>query len=962
MKITACCGALLLAIPLFGFQTGTHAAMLVGNPPVTRFTPDLDVYPQNFAITEDRDAVIYVGNTNGVLVFDGGYWRLIKLPNRQEVRSLAYDGKSRIYVGGFNEFGYLVRDASGQLVFHDLTPGIRGRLHGQQFAEIWTVKVTSAGVLFQALQHLFLYNPTDGTVRLWRYTGRFGAIGMYHDRVFAQFRGQGFKYLDHGNWKMMPDGELLDRHVYAYTPLADGGMLLLATDGRWLEYNKGRVSRFAVQAGIPAANYFSDSLKLADGTLALPSVDGYLYLLSPEGQLLRRIHIDDGYLSGIAVDSDGGLLVIGDHAVIHVAWPSSWTVLGSAQGLAGSLNKVVRWNSHWYALTGFGVLENAGSANGLPDFKHLDWSIQEAWDLLPIDHDTALLADSYSLIEIRNGHTRRITHQHLYPRVLLRSRYDRNLVYVGTSWGIATLVYRHGEWKLRLDREDMQPLDPGSMIEIAPHTLWLGSQEGGVHLLKLSADNSKLLSDQRMGPEQGLDYGGDIADSAVFQLPDSRVVASTRAGEFLWQNGTFISYDMDGLNHLHPAGQTLMFANSRDGMWAYDYSHVYHRKPDAKTWQEEPIGRIRNGAAIQSLTVDAGGVLLVSDQSILCYRPVASYQDITPGHTMLSSVLLTRPDGTHLYLPLRAKNPIEIPQGGFTITFTFAMPDHAMQDAVRYQARLLGFEPSFSEWATDEQFTYSQLKATDYTFEVRGRDGDGAVTSAIPFSFIVVPKWYASEWARGIWIALLVLAGFAGAALIVRFRTRRFAQDKLLLERMVTERTAELETANRQLETMAHLDGLTGIANRRRLDDYLEKVWSQCAERQRDLSLLVIDVDYFKDYNDRHGHLAGDRLLKRLVGILSHCLRRTEDLLARYGGEEFLAVLPGADEHNAYELAEQMRKQVELTSLGATISVGIATGIPGPGQSVATLVNQADIALYQAKAGGRNRTAVSRIR
>jgi two-component system chemotaxis family response regulator WspR len=144
------------------------------------------------------------------------------------------------------------------------------------------------------------------------------------------------------------------------------------------------------------------------------------------------------------------------------------------------------------------------------------------------------------------------------------------------------------------------------------------------------------------------------------------------------------------------------------------------------------------------------------------------------------------------------------------------------------------------------------------------------------------------------------------------------------------------------------------VANRRRLDDYLGVVWEQCRERGRPLSVLAIDVDHFKQFNDSRGHLAGDELLKQLVQRLNACLRRSEDLLARYGGEEFLVVLPGAERAVAQALAESMREALASSGLGVTISVGVASRIPAPDEPVTSVVEKADAALYQAKSAGRN--------
>jgi diguanylate cyclase (GGDEF)-like protein len=168
------------------------------------------------------------------------------------------------------------------------------------------------------------------------------------------------------------------------------------------------------------------------------------------------------------------------------------------------------------------------------------------------------------------------------------------------------------------------------------------------------------------------------------------------------------------------------------------------------------------------------------------------------------------------------------------------------------------------------------------------------------------------------------------------------------------------------LRNLSMTDGLTGLANRRQLDKYLDAEWRRCARISAPFSLIMIDIDYFKPYNDSYGHLQGDECLKAVANALSGTIQRPGDILARFGGEEFLAILPGIDLKGAVYLAEKMRQSV--SSLGmphkaslvadhVTISAGVATEPSCRDKSTHELVKVVDDQLYRAKSSGRNRVA-----
>ena len=181
--------------------------------------------------------------------------------------------------------------------------------------------------------------------------------------------------------------------------------------------------------------------------------------------------------------------------------------------------------------------------------------------------------------------------------------------------------------------------------------------------------------------------------------------------------------------------------------------------------------------------------------------------------------------------------------------------------------------------------------------------------------------------------------------------------------RDVTRRKA----AEDELTAAAATDGMTGLANRRSFDERLASEWKRASRSRSNIALLMIDVDCFKAYNDAFGHLQGDEALKLVATCIRSSIRRPTDLGARYGGEEFAVILPDTDACGALCVAEKIRLAVCEQALahphsptGAlTISIGVTSMQPEPGDDVLSLVRTADAALYRAKRNGRNRTEQS---
>jgi diguanylate cyclase (GGDEF)-like protein len=209
--------------------------------------------------------------------------------------------------------------------------------------------------------------------------------------------------------------------------------------------------------------------------------------------------------------------------------------------------------------------------------------------------------------------------------------------------------------------------------------------------------------------------------------------------------------------------------------------------------------------------------------------------------------------------------------------------------------------------------------------------------------------------------------------LLIHQQYQKLMEKNHLLEKEIQARkrveTALLE-ANQQLQQFAFLDGLTSIANRRKFDEYLNLEWQRLACEDLPLSLILCDIDFFKNYNDTYGHLIGDDCLKQIAQTIKSSIKRPSDLVARYGGEEFAVILPNTNNQGAIHIAEEVRQQVYHLQIPhiqskindyVTLSIGIATVIPNSDLNPHYLIEFCDQSLYLAKSQGRNKVVAKNL-
>jgi diguanylate cyclase (GGDEF)-like protein len=507
-------------------------------------------------------------------------------------------------------------------------------------------------------------------------------------------------------------------------------------------------------------------------------------------------------------------------------------------------------------------------------------------------------------------------------RCLLETRGNdgEQTLWVGTTAGLASL--RHGQWSAY----SAQPALLNPSVECLHATsspggrqvLWIGTDGGGIARLDIESGNWLPPINEESQPA--------LPDNVVYQILEDR------------ENTLYV------LTNRGVARLIQRQARGGEGSTLDLYTYTVE--------DGLPQNQGNRGAAM----IDSQGRVWVGTVAgAAVFDPQQSRADTTPKKLLLTGSVISD-DGTRLAPHVRLDHRHR------HVAFDYALLSFFREGDTRYRTQLMGLEAAPTAWLPDGRREYVSLPARAYTFRVWGRDYAGNISGPVELPFAIHPPPWLSWWF--LTLAGGLLLGVIWLATQVRLRTLDRRQEQLV--ELVAARTRELAEANQFLIELSYLDALTGVANRRRFDEHLDAEWRRALRAEAPLSLILIDIDCFKRYNDTYGHQNGDECLQAVATALADGLPRSGDSVARYGGEEFAIVLPFTDKAGAIKVAEQLRHRIEALQIPnkastvsrfVTISAGAATFVPARDIDVHELIRLADEALYRAKQAGRNRTA-----
>lgn len=745
-------------------------------------TDQYNASPENWAIAQDRRGVMYFGNNDGILEFDGQTWRTIRLSNSSFGRALAVDDTGTVYAGGVGIFGLLRPDRTGTMQFVSLLDKVPAE--DRKFSDLWRILPTAQGVYFSAYERLFRLEP-NGTVRVWRPTSNFGRAVTIQGSLYVKTREKGLMKMEGDSLVPVPGGEIFQKlGVTAAMSFGTGG--LIAAPSGFFRLEANGIKPFPTSAD----KYFETKLLYTmsvfpDGEIAAGTREGGLVLLNRDGALdrilTRENGLTDDYVTTIFRDRQGGVWLAGNNGLTFLN--PGLTSFGPSLGLTGDVRCVIRAGGAIYVGTAAGLFVMNAAAGQEPKFMRIPGIDTAVEALLP--RGKQLLAATHAgVFSVESGRAREAFQASRELAIYeIADSSDPLAVYAAGRAGVFLLRQTGNSWK-KVAELPASAQEFRSVREDADGRVWATTNQA---IWRIDFRGDKVQSES-FGETQGIPPGWKNArlfhGHVVFATPTGvkRYSESSRRFE---PDPEFGASFADGSRDVFD-----IFEAPSGDVWltGAHYHGVLLKQPGGSRWFNAPLLSAGIQEIFQMAFDNDGTAWAFGAKSVLYRWEQSLYGNPDEGFQVLTRRVGSAAGDRTIYGGAGNIERVRLPYRDNTMRFEFAAPFSEQPGAVEYQWMLEGNDHGWSPWSHEPRKDYSNLSEGSYTFHVRARSPHGTLAENATLAFGVLPPWYRSWWAYLTYLALFGVTVWSA----VQWRTKQLVEEKKRLEQIVDERTVEV--------------------------------------------------------------------------------------------------------------------------------------------------------------------------
>ena len=769
----------------------------------TYYSPiDYNAGNQNWAIIQDQRGVMYFANSLGVLEYDGNTWRRIPISNNSNARSLSIDEKNTIYVGAYNEFGYLSPNNEGELTYHTLTHLIDSSY--LNFNDVWNTYCVKDEVFFLTESCLFKFHDNKITI-VEKEKERFYLSFNIDNSLFVHEIGKGLLKYENNSLNLIDKGSFFkDKKIHSILPYNDKLLICTRTQGIYLYDNTGNKAKITSISDISKKasdlndylieNVIYTGIKLTDNLMAIGTITGNVLIIDRNWTVTDNINNES---TGII--SPAHCLYYKENQPLWLATPNGLCKVelfspirywNNEKGVSGTITDVASIDDILYISTGTGIYYtkrdkdeiNYSVNNFLPvegkfeqswSFQYFDLPGHEKSSILSSKYKALLAATSHGLFQIKGSKSYPVSN---YKTIFNIHQYTKNPseLFLGMQNGIARITYKDNNW-----------YDQGIQFGITSMihdikddslgNLWFDAPYKGVYKVKT--------------PLSKLDQSIELYDT-THGLQDIRT--------------TQIGKDEDGVFFLN--GNTYYVFDSINNKFEV---YTFPEKDQTDTLKNnEPVDSL-SGYRLYNEII-SGFYVITQTDSIVWFnttKGVFRFDDnyYKNNNELLPAIIrnVTSGDSSIYYgtnftktyesdylinpSPIVSRETILEIQDN-SLTFYYSSPFYEEESKTMFSYFLEGYDKDWSEWSTETKKEFSYLREGDYTFKVKAKNIYHIISTPAEFKFKILPPWYRSFAA----ILGYIVLGILLIIVIVRLYTYRLIKEKDKLEKIVIERTQEI--------------------------------------------------------------------------------------------------------------------------------------------------------------------------
>lgn len=722
---------LTLLFLLFPFYIQAQHA--IGVPGITNYGPrQYGADPSVRQVQQDANGLLYFANDDGLLTFDGSYWKQYTLPNKTAVRALAIDAKGRIYTGGQDELGYFYPGDNGALRFHSLAHLIPA--NARQFADIWDVAMVRDEVFFRTNESIFRLH--DSTITTFDAPHQWQLLCNAGGRIYAADRQEGLFVFRNNQWQAASKS-VAGLHFTAITPYRHDTLLVAtAQNGLYLLHDSTLQSFTSQPSGIQAA------VQLDEDHFAIGTGNAGCMVIDAQGTLLQQFSREEGLqgntVQAIFPDRDqhlwlglkNGIAMVSYRNAIKHIYPDAAHQLSTYSARVFNQQLYTGTSDGLYAMPLQGIKDLSATKAA---FNIIQGTNGKAWDLSEINHQL-FLGHIDGVFQVQGS-----TATSLLKRPgcwVVAGLPGSNAMVAGTYTGLHLL----------LDNRDAGGIDglyeSLHYLSIEGNVIWASHPYRGVFRMELSADKQNITQLQRFTQADGLP---STQNNFVYSLHGHTVIA-TEKGIYHYTGKRFAP-DEQYSKILHNLPLRYLTEDSSHNTWFVSGQQVGVAAPGkAIVYFPEMSGQIPNenafiypynsnnifvGSNTGMFHLDYAAYLITQRTSSAMITTVKVQDSLAFGGYAVHDTAATLEDLRH--------GP-GFPNKWNNVHFEYSSPTY--DQAMQYSYQLKGFDPGWSAWSLRTEKDYTNLPYGEYVFSVRARNNLGVVSAPASFAFVIRPAWY----------------------------------------------------------------------------------------------------------------------------------------------------------------------------------------------------------------------------